>query len=81
MSPLVIGAVTAFLANRKGDIGGAQTFRVIVAALGLGAIALVLAALEGVVCIVLASPLALGAAAVGGMLGRAMALSGNRSAN
>ena len=80
ISPLVIGATTAFLANRRGDIGWNQTRKLIIAALGLGGIGLVVGALEGVVCIVLASPLALAAAFVGAALGRAAALSGRRSA-
>ena len=39
-----------------------------------------LAALEGVICIVLASPLGIGMALIGGLLGRAIALSRQRSA-
>src|SRR4029453_13979398 len=40
----------------------------------LGALALLLGALEGIVCLVLASPLAIGIAVVGGFLGRAIAV-------
>lgn len=80
VSPLVIGAVTAFLANRTGDIGAKRTFLLVTLALALGGIALVVVALEGVVCIVLASPLALLAALIGGLLGRAIARAGTRSA-
>ncbi len=80
ISPLVIGATTGFLANRKADIGRKRTSEAIFYGLLLGAVGLVLGALEGVICIILASPLALGAALIGGALGRAAALSGQRSA-
>lgn len=73
-SPFVIGAATAYFANRNGDIGGGTTAQVVIIALLLGGISLVLAALEGVVCIVLASPLAAGVALIGGLAGRGIAL-------
>ncbi len=80
VAPLVIGVTTAFLANRASDIGRRRTFDLVVAALALGGVGLIVGALEGIVCILLASPLALGAAAVGGIMGRALATSGKRSA-
>jgi uncharacterized membrane protein YhaH (DUF805 family) len=79
VSPLLIGVTTAFLANRGGDLGWRRTAKLVLGALLLGGVALVLVALEGMVCIVLASPLAAGAGLVGGAIGRAMALSGKRS--
>lgn len=79
LSPFVIGATTAYIANRKHDIGWSLTFRLIVTACALGGVGLVVAALEGIVCIVIAAPLALGAALAGGALGRAGALSGSGS--
>jgi uncharacterized membrane protein YhaH (DUF805 family) len=78
-SPFVIGATTAYFANRKIDLGGSRTAVLVAGAAALGSIALVMAALEGIVCIVLASPLGLGAALIGGLLGRAIALSTRRS--
>jgi hypothetical protein len=78
-SPFVIGATTAYFANRKGDLGGSRTSVLVVSAAALGSIALVMAALEGLVCIVLASPLGLGVALVGGVCGRQIALSTRRS--
>jgi MFS family permease len=80
LGPFLIGATTAYLANRKGDIGAANSVGVVVCATALGGIALVAVALEGVICIVLASPLAVVAALIGGMLGRAAAMSAKRSA-
>jgi hypothetical protein len=78
-SPFVIGATTAYFANRRGDLGGSQTATLVASAAALGGIALVMAALEGLVCIVLASPLGLGVALIGGVCGRAIALSKRRS--
>jgi hypothetical protein len=78
LSPFVIGAVTAYLANRTGDIGFARTVRAVVAATLLGAAGLVIFALEGVVCIVLAAPLASLAAIVGALFGYGAAQSAQR---
>ncbi len=75
IAPLVVGAVTAFLVNRKADLGWRRTIRAIYAALLLGGVGLVVAALEGVVCIVMAAPLVVGAAFIGGLFGHAAAQS------
>jgi hypothetical protein len=80
VSPFVIGAMTAYLANRKGDIGSSRTAIAVVVSAVLGGVALVMAALEGIVCIVLASPLGLIVALVGGVFGREVALYSRRSA-
>jgi hypothetical protein len=80
VSPFVIGAMTAYLANRNGDIGSSGTAVAVVVAAVLGGVALVMAALEGIVCIVLASPLGLIVALVGGVFGREVALYSRRSA-
>src|SRR6185295_10685078 len=77
-SPFVIGLATAYFANRKGDIGGGASASLVMVALALGGIALVLAALEGLFCIVLASPLAAGVALIGGLAGRAIAQTSRR---
>jgi uncharacterized membrane protein YhaH (DUF805 family) len=74
VSPFLIGAITAYFANRDVPIGMARTSRYVGMALALGGIALVAMALEGIVCIVLAAPLAFAVAVAGGALGRAMAL-------
>jgi hypothetical protein len=80
VSPFFIGATTAYFANRKSDVGSGQTARLVLGATALGGIGLVVAALEGLVCILLASPLVAGVAVVGGALGRAVAVAGNRPA-
>jgi uncharacterized membrane protein YhaH (DUF805 family) len=79
-SPFVIGAMTAYFANRIQDMGEARTTRLVLVAAALGGLALVFTALEGIVCIVLAAPLGLGVAVVGGLLGRSIALRMTRSA-
>jgi hypothetical protein len=78
VSPFVIGATTAYLANRRTDLGASRTVQVILIALMLGGVALIVSALEGVVCLVLASPLAIGLAFLGGLLGRAIAVYSRR---
>ncbi len=80
VGPFLIGATTAFLANRKGDIGGTNNAGLVLCATALGGIALVAVALEGIICIVLAAPLAAAVALPGGALGRSMALAGQRRA-
>ena len=79
-SPFVIGAATAYFANRKTDQGASRTSLLVASAAALGSIALVMVALEGLVCIVMAAPLGLGVALIGGVFGRAVALSRRRSA-
>jgi hypothetical protein len=78
-SPFVIGAVTAYIANRKQDLGHGRTTLVVLVATVIGGIALLVAALEGAVCIIMAAPLGIAAAVLGGLLGRAIALRGGSS--
>jgi uncharacterized membrane protein YhaH (DUF805 family) len=79
VSPFIIGATTAYLANRTRDVGGSRTLQLTFIALMLGGIALIVSALEGIVCLVLASPLAIGLALLGGLLGRGIAVYSRRS--
>jgi hypothetical protein len=81
LAPFAIGCVTSYLANYKGDIGGWRTALSVVAATVLGTLALVAVALEGIVCIIMAAPLGLGAALIGGALGRALALQARQPAS
>jgi uncharacterized membrane protein YhaH (DUF805 family) len=78
-TPFVIGAATGYLANRKTDLGGSRTAALVASATALGGAALVVVALEGIVCIVMAAPLGFGVALAGGALGRGIALSTRRS--
>jgi uncharacterized membrane protein YhaH (DUF805 family) len=75
LSPVVIGLTTAYLANRHGDVGVGSTVWIMTAALALGGLALVGAAFEGAVCIIMAAPLAWVMALIGALIGRTMALS------
>jgi uncharacterized membrane protein YhaH (DUF805 family) len=78
VSPFVIGAVTGYLGNRTGNIGVSRTSTLVVGAASLGGIALVAVALEGIICILMAAPIGIGAAVIGGQLGRMIALSTRR---
>jgi hypothetical protein len=78
VSPLVIGAVTGYLGNRTGNIGVSRTSMLVVGAASLGGIALVAVALEGIICILMAAPIGIAAAMIGGELGRMIALSTRR---
>lgn len=71
--PFVVGAVTAFNVNDRGDIGGKRTTKLVLAATALGALALMLFAIEGAICIVMAAPLGLLLAYLGGLVGRLVA--------
>jgi uncharacterized membrane protein YhaH (DUF805 family) len=78
LTPFIVGATTGYFANRKGDAGESRTWMMVAGATALGSIALVIAALEGLICIIMAAPLGLGAAWVGGLLGRSIALYSRR---
>jgi uncharacterized membrane protein YhaH (DUF805 family) len=75
LGPFFIGAATGFVANCRGDIGAQQNLHVVACATALGGFALLAAALEGVLCLVMAAPLALGIALIGGIFGRAVVAS------
>jgi uncharacterized membrane protein YhaH (DUF805 family) len=79
-SPFTIGATTGYFANRRADLSPLGTAELAAGAIFLGGIALLTAALEGLICILMAAPLAMVAALVGGMLGRAIALYSRRPA-
>ena len=68
VSPFIVGAAAAYFGNRKQDIGAGRTMALVAGAVVLSGIALVGAALEGVVCLILAAPLGLGFAWIGGFL-------------
>ena len=72
--PFLLGAVTAFRFNRDEWREVAQTTHVVLAAVFVVGGAILLIALEGLVCIALAVPIAVPVAALGGLLGRAIAL-------
>jgi len=73
MTPFSVGMATGYLANRRHVLGARRTGLIVLAAAALGTVALVMLALEGLVCILLASPLGAIVALLGGAAGRAMA--------
>lgn len=77
-SPFLIGLVTGYVANIDQDIGLRRSFMYVVVALLLGALAVLLMAWEGVICLILASPLIAGAAWIGAVVGRSTARAGVR---
>jgi hypothetical protein len=79
-TPFMVGATTAYIANSKADIGVRATGWSVTIAVLLGGLGLVAVALEGLICIVMAAPLGLITALLGGLLGRELALHGKRSA-
>ena len=78
MSPLIIGAVTAYIGNRRVDIGGPATWALVKSAAALGGLALLALALEGLICIVVIAPLWLLLSAIGGCIGRPIARATHR---
>jgi len=80
LTPFVAGTVSGYVANYRMDIGGDQTGLVVAIAVILGSLGLVAVAIEGVICIIMAAPLGVGTALIGGFLGRAMAKQRRRPA-
>ena len=78
MTPLLVGFTTAYLANRDVALPRGQTTLVVLAAAGLGTLALIMCALEGLACVLLASPLGALVAGMGATFGKALAEVGHR---
>lgn len=74
LTPLVVGFTTAYLANRTKQLEPGQTNRLVLAATGLGCLALIALALEGLICVLLAAPIGALAALGGGAMGKSAAL-------
>ena len=73
ISPFIIGATTAAIANARHDIGARNTNRLVAVMLMLGGLALIAVALEGAICLIMAAPLGFAMSWLGGILGRAIA--------
>jgi hypothetical protein len=79
-TPCVIGAVTAYLGRRDCDLDFGASVRLAMFSLLLGGVALLGLAIEGVICLIMASPLIAAMGLLGALLGYAMAgMSGRRS--
>ena len=74
LTPFVMGVLTAYLFNHEVRRSAAETLQVTMLALLLGAGGLVLFAVEGLVCVVMAFPIAATIALIGAMIGRQIAL-------
>jgi len=80
-TPFVIGALTAFLFNRRYPASGRETHQVVLMTLAcVGGVMLVTAA-EGALCLLMAAPLGVGIGAMGAVLGRRIALRDRSLAN
>lgn len=77
-TPFTVGLATGWFANRGRTLVLRRTLGLVMAATTLGTLALVMFALEGLLCILMAAPLGAGVAALGGMLGRRLAQGGRR---
>jgi uncharacterized membrane protein YhaH (DUF805 family) len=80
VAPFVIGVITSYLANYRGDIGRWKSFLLVLTAMTVGSLAVVLVALEGIICIAMAAPLELCLALLGSYVGRDIALRSRRPA-
>ncbi len=72
-TPFLVGLITGFLVNRGNVRSWADTFGAVAAAGALGTLALLMLALEGLMCVILILPLAAILAIAGGAIGRAAA--------
>lgn len=81
MTPFLVGITTGYLVNLEGDLGASRTMKLTTAAAGLGSLALVVLALEGIVCILLAAPLAVPIVMLGGAIGRGLAIARHNRKN
>lgn len=68
-SPFVIGAVVGYVANRKADLSESETNKIVRRAGFFSCLALLATALEGLGCLLMAAPLAIFAAMLGGIVG------------
>ncbi len=71
--PFLLGAVTAYLFNIARQPSLASTLTMVTTVLIIGFLALLLFALEGMVCLVMVLPIMLGAALPGAIFGRSLA--------
>jgi uncharacterized protein YndB with AHSA1/START domain len=76
-TPLVVGMTTGYIANRRVLRSNASTAGYVAQAGALGGMALLMLALEGLMCILLIAPLGLAASVLGGWVGRTIARVGH----
>lgn len=72
-TPLVAGAAAAFFFNRSGPQSYGNTLAVSLLAIGIPGAALLLFALEGAICLIMAVPIVVPIGLVGGVIGKVIA--------
>ncbi len=72
-TPFLVGLITGFIVNYGHGRSAAETLSAVAAAGMLGTMALLMLALEGLMCVIVILPLAAGLAIIGGVIGRAAA--------
>lgn len=72
-TPLMMGSVTGFLSNRPSSISWSATVGISIAIILAAESMLLLFALEGLICVVMASPLLIPLGIIGALLGKAIA--------
>ena len=80
-TPFVIGALTAFLFNRRYPASARETQQVVLMTLACVGGVLIVTAAEGALCLLMAAPLGVGIGAMGAALGRRIALRDRSLAN
>jgi uncharacterized membrane protein YhaH (DUF805 family) len=80
-TPLLMGATAGYFYNRKSSRGYLASVGLGLAAVSCGGLALLLFALEGLICVAMAVPLLLPLGALGGLMGKAIADSSRRPAH
>jgi hypothetical protein len=78
-SPFLIGLATAAIANHRRDVGVGSSLWAVTIAMALGGFLMGAFALEGLFCLLLASPLALFLGWLGALVGRDFANAGRRA--
>lgn len=73
-TPFVIGAATAFVFNRRSLATLGQTMQLVMLTMAMIAGVVLMVKIEGVLCLAMAAPLGLGISAMGGVLGRRIAM-------
>lgn len=73
-TPCVVGLIAGYLLNRKQAVSVGSTVVTGMLTIALSALTLLLFALEGVICLAMAMPLALAAGIAGSLIGRAIAI-------
>ena len=77
LTPFLTGITTGYIANRRHELPAGRTVGRAITAAVVGSFALIALALEGLVCILMAAPLAAAVIAAGALIGREAALALN----